>query len=69
MEQATQTNGLVQALELVQERVEMIGFDRISPESLMALGDQLDDESENVCRAYRKVMAGFRAMLAPVEAA
>lgn len=69
MEQATQSNGLTEALELVQERVEMIGFDRISPESLMALGDQLDDESERVCRAYRKVMAGFRALLAPVEAA
>jgi hypothetical protein len=69
MEQATQTNGLVEALELVQERVEAIGFPRISPESLMALGEQLDDESENVCRAYRKVMAGFRTLLAPVEAA
>lgn len=69
MEQATPTTGLTQALELVTDRVQAIGFTHISPESLMALGEQLDDESENVCRAYRKVMAGFRALLAPVEAA
>lgn len=69
MNQATQTTGLTQALELVTDRVQALGFTHISPESLMALGEQLDDEFDDVRRAYRKVMAGFRTMLAPVEAA
>lgn len=57
-----------QDLNTVLEAAQDLGFDRICPESLMAIGDNLDDALPAVRGAYRRVMAGFRALLAPVEA-
>lgn len=61
-------------LQTVTEAVQMLGYERINPESLTALREALDngDFGPNggvVARAYRTVMAGFRALLAPVEGA
>lgn len=55
-------------LALVTEAAQDLGFDRICPESLMAIGDSLEDASPALAQAYRRVMAGFRALLAPVGA-
>lgn len=55
-------------LEVVTAAVQSLGFSRISPESLEALGDNMDGQLDSVRRAYRNVMSGFRALLAPVEA-
>jgi len=55
-------------LETVAAAVQNLGFSHISPESLEALGDNLDGQMDSVRRAYRNVMGGFRALLAPVEA-
>jgi hypothetical protein len=60
-----------QHLETVTLAVNLLGFEHISPESLMALQDAIDRDEigPDMCRAYRIVMAGFRALFAPVEAA
>jgi hypothetical protein len=55
-------------LEVVTAAVQSLGFSHISPESLEALGDNMDGQLDSVRRAYRNVMGGFRALLAPVEA-
>lgn len=60
------------ALEIVENAVADLGYPRVNPESLTALGDEMDrDEwlAERVGRAYRTVMSGFRALLAPVGSA
>lgn len=69
MQTKTNETSLGKALRVITDRVQELGFTHISPEALGALGDRLFDESEEVCRAYRQVMGGFRALLAPVEAA
>lgn len=58
-------------LNTVTEAVNLLGYDRISPESLMALGDAIDRDEVGfeVRRSFRVVMGGFRALLAPAEAA
>lgn len=58
-------------LNTVTEAVNLLGYERINPESLMALGDAIgrDEVSFEVCRAYRIVMSGFRALFAPAKAA
>lgn len=58
-------------LTTVTEAVNLLGFERINPESLTALGEAIDrDEvSFEARRAYRIVMSGFRALFAPAEAA
>lgn len=63
------------AMARVETLINFMGYERINPESLDALGDALAQDVEGVefsyedCRAYRLVMAGFRALLAPVEGA
>jgi hypothetical protein len=52
-------------LEKVTEAIQQLGYSRINPESLMALGDEIGDHPAAVRAAYRNVMAGFRALLAP----
>lgn len=78
MNQATQTNPIGAYLSTVEAAVKYLGFTHISPEALMALGDELANHRGDTCcgnwyadlaYAYRKVMAGFSALLAPVEAA
>lgn len=64
MNEANKQTALSKAIEVIEDRVQAIGFTHISPESLEALGAQLEDESENVCRAYRTVMRGFQALFA-----
>jgi hypothetical protein len=66
---------MARALKRVEELVNGIGYEGINPESLMALGDSLERDEEcvefgmNDHGAYRMVMRGFHALLAPVEAA
>ena len=61
------------ALAIVEKTILELGYERINPESLMALGDVLRDEDTGwafrpeVHRAYRVTMAGFRALLAPAN--
>lgn len=69
MEQSSKETSLSKALSTITDRVQELGFTHICPESLEALGDRLFDESEEVCRAYRQVIGGFRALFAPKEAA
>lgn len=69
MKQASNETSLSKALGVINERVQELGYTHISPEALGDLGDRLFDESEEVCRAYRQVIAGFRALFAPKEAA
>lgn len=54
-------------LAKVTEAVNLLGYERINPESLMALGDAIDREEfgSDVCRSFRVVMNGFRALFAP----
>jgi len=61
-------NQTQQDLATVLAAAQDLGFDRICPESLMAIGDDLDSASPAVRGAYRRVMAGFRALLLPVGA-
>lgn len=58
-------------LNTVTEAVNLLGYDGISPESLMALGDAIDRDEvgSDVRRSFRVVMNGFRALFAPAEAA
>ena len=69
MKRASNETSLSKALSVITDRVQELGYTHISPEALGDLGDRLFDESEEVCRAYRQVMGGFRALLAPKEAA
>jgi lysine/ornithine N-monooxygenase len=67
----THQTDTARALAIVEEAIIEIGYERINPESLQALGDVLHDEDTGwafrpeVHRAYRVTMAGFRALLAP----
>jgi hypothetical protein len=65
--EATQ-NRMKADLALVEEAARDLGFTHICPESLMAIGDSLEDALPEVRGAYRRVMAGFRALLLPAGA-
>lgn len=61
-------------LQTVTQAVNLLGYEHINPESLMALDEALKNgdfgpNAHVVRRAYFTVMAGFRALFAPVEAA
>jgi len=55
------------ALEIVSAQVKLMGYSRISPESLQALIDEGEfwGWAPGVKPAYLKVMKGFRALLEP----
>jgi len=70
MQTKTNETPMARALSRVENLVTGMGYERINPESLMALGDALERDEEcvefemNDHGAYRMVMRGFHALFA-----
>lgn len=75
MQTKTNETPMARAMSQVENLVTGMGYERISIESLVALGHALERDEEcvefgmNDHGAYRMVMRGFHAMFAPKEAA